>query len=35
VPPALRGIEDLPRRFTVMAPEVDTVKRFIAMHCAS
>ncbi len=34
VPPALQGIEDLPRRFTVMAPEVDTVKRFIAMHCA-
>ncbi|CAD5373697.1 Threonine synthase [Rubrivivax sp. A210] len=33
-PAALEGIENLPRRYTVMAPEVDTVKRFVAMHCA-
>ena len=29
-PPALRGIEQLPKRFTVMAPDVEQVKRFIA-----
>ena len=32
-PAALRGIENLPRRFTVMAPDVATVKRFIEEHC--
>ena len=29
-PPALRGIEQLPKRFAVMAPDVEQVKRFIA-----
>jgi len=32
-PAALRGIEDLPRRFTVMAPDVAAVKHFIEQHC--
>ena len=32
-PAALRGIEDLPRRFTVMPPDADAVQRFIAQHC--
>ncbi|HET6599093.1 MAG TPA: threonine synthase [Burkholderiaceae bacterium] len=29
-PPALRGLEQLPKRFAVMAPDVEQVKRFIA-----
>jgi threonine synthase len=33
-PAALRGIESLPRRFTVMAPDTAAVKRFIETHCA-
>ena len=33
-PAALRGIEDLPKRFTVMAPDVAAVKHFIEQHCA-
>jgi len=33
VPPALRGIESLPKRFTVMAPQVQAVKQFIEDHC--
>ncbi len=32
-PAALRGIEDLPRRFTPMRPDVAAVKQFIAQHC--
>ena len=32
-PAALRGIESLPRRFTVMAPDAAQVKRFIETHC--
>jgi len=34
-PAALRGIEKLPKRFTVMAPDVPAVKRFIETHCAA
>ena len=33
-PAALRGIENLPKRFTVMAPDVAAVQRFIELHCA-
>ena len=33
-PAALRGIEKLPKRFTVMAPDVAAVKSFIEQHCA-
>ncbi|MBA4178742.1 MAG: threonine synthase [Leptothrix sp. (in: Bacteria)] len=32
-PPALRGIEALPKRFVVMAPDVAAVKRHIEAHC--
>jgi len=31
-PPALRGLEALPRRCTVMSPDVDAVKALIAAH---
>ena len=31
-PAAMRGIEQLPKRFEVMAPDAATVKRFIAAH---
>ena len=31
-PPAMRGIEQLPKRFEVMAPDVAAIKRFIAAH---
>lgn len=31
-PAAMRGIEQLPKRFEVMAPDVAAVKRFIAAH---
>ncbi|MDO9094600.1 MAG: threonine synthase [Rubrivivax sp.] len=34
-PAALRGIENLPKRFTVMPPDVAQVKRFIQQHCAA
>ncbi len=34
-PAALRGIENLPKRFTVMAPDAQQVKRFIEQHCAA
>ena len=34
-PAALRGIETLPKRFTVMAPDALAVKRFIETHCAA
>ena len=34
-PPALRGIEQLPKRFTVMAPDAAQVQRFIEQHCAA
>ncbi len=33
-PAALRGIESLPKRFTVMAPDAAAVKHFIKQHCA-
>ena len=33
-PAALRGIENLPKRFTVMQPDVQAVKHFIQAHCA-
>jgi threonine synthase len=33
-PPALRGIEALPKRFTEMAPDVNAVKRYIEAACA-
>ena len=33
-PAALRGIENLPKRFTVMAPDVAAVKRYIEEHCS-
>jgi threonine synthase len=32
-PAALRGIESLPRRCTVMAPDVAAVKGYIQAHC--
>ena len=31
-PATMRGIEQLPKRFEVMAPDVAAVKRFIAAH---
>ncbi len=34
-PAALRGIESLPKRFTVMQPDVAAVKQFIQTHCAA
>ena len=34
-PAALQGIEQLPKRFTVMAPDAAQVKRFIESHCAA
>jgi len=34
-PPALVGIESLPKRFTVMAPDETAVKAFIREHCAA
>jgi threonine synthase len=33
VPLALRGIENLPKRFVPMQPDVAAVKRFIEAHC--
>jgi threonine synthase len=32
-PPAMAGIEALPKRFTVVPPSVDRVKGYIAEHC--
>ena len=32
-PAALRGIETLPKRFTVMAPDAARVQQFIEQHC--
>jgi threonine synthase len=32
-PAALAGIEDLPRRFSVMPPDADRVKTYIETHC--
>jgi threonine synthase len=32
-PPALRGIESLPRRFTVMPADVAAVKQYLEAHC--
>ena len=34
-PAALRGIEQLPKRFTVMQPDAAQVQRFIAQQCAA
>ena len=34
-PVALRGIENLPKRFTVMQPDAAAVKRHIEQHCAA
>ena len=34
-PEALRGIENLPKRFTVMPPDAVAVKRHIEQHCAA
>ncbi len=34
-PAALKGIENLPKRFTVMAPDAAQVQRFIEQHCAA
>lgn len=33
-PPAHAGIEDLPKRFTVVPPSAERVKAYIAEHCA-
>jgi len=33
-PADLEGLERLPQRFEVMEPQVDTLKRYIAAHCA-
>jgi threonine synthase len=33
-PAALRGIEDLPKRFTVMPVDAAKVKAYIEAHCA-
>ena len=33
-PAALKGIEHLPKRFTVMQPDADQVKAFVQVHCA-
>jgi len=35
VPPALRGIEKLPRRCVLMKPDTAAVKRHIEEHCAA
>ena len=32
VPPALAGLESLPRRFTVMPPDAAAIKRYIEAH---
>jgi threonine synthase len=32
-PAALKGIENLPKRFTVMPPNAAVVKAFIEQHC--
>jgi threonine synthase len=32
-PAALQGIEDRPKRFTVVPPSVERVKAYIAEHC--
>jgi len=34
-PAALKGIESLPKRFTVMKPDAGAVKAFIEQHCAA
>jgi threonine synthase len=34
-PAALKGIEQLPKRFTVMPPDAAQVKRFIETHCGA
>ena len=34
-PAALKGIERLPKRYTVMAPDVDAVKRYVSTHCTA
>jgi threonine synthase len=34
-PAALKGIEQLPKRFTVMQPDAAQVKRFIETHCGA
>jgi threonine synthase len=34
-PAALRGIEKLPRRFTLMKPDVAAVKAYIHRHCSA
>jgi threonine synthase len=34
-PAALRGIESLPKRFVVMAPDAVAVKQLIETHCAA
>jgi len=34
-PAALAGIETLPKRFTVMAPDAQAVKAYIREHCAA
>jgi threonine synthase len=34
-PAALKGIEQLPKRFTVMLPDAAQVKRFIETHCGA
>jgi threonine synthase len=34
-PVALKGIEELPKRFTVMPPDAAQVKRFIETHCGA
>jgi threonine synthase len=34
-PAALQGIENLPKRFTVMAPDAAQVQRFIEQHCTA
>ena len=31
-PPGMEGLQDLPRRFTVMLPSVDQIKRYIQTH---
>ena len=33
-PPALQGIESLPKRFTVMKPDAAGVKAYVKSHCA-
>jgi threonine synthase len=34
LPAALRGLEKMPKRFSVMAPDVAAVKNYIKAHCA-